>query len=44
MKARILLTMTCLFGMASIANAQLSVDSLGGVYIKNPRFFMKEMS
>ena len=44
MKARILLTMTCLFVMFSIANAQLSVDSLGGVYIKNPRFFMKEMS
>ena len=33
MKTRVLLTMTCLFGMVSIANAQLSVDSLGGVYM-----------
>ncbi len=31
MKARILLTMTCLFGMVSIANAQLSIDSLPSV-------------
>lgn len=33
MKARVLLTITSLFGMFSVVNAQLSVDSLGGVYM-----------
>jgi len=33
MKARVLLIMTCLFGIVSVVNAQLSVDSLGGVYM-----------